>query len=210
MIIITAVLIAAKIAFTGFCIVTVAKRKERRARAEREEAAFRSLTQDSLLAEWFEYLEPTRPEALRAAAREAILARPRLDYELAELVLANDVTVARKAMEFVGELHAPAADVVDAIRIRARQVVQSAELIDPRSPDARTRLYAKARPIVAGLGKAATGLRRAGIDLRPELRAISKAAYPVEQAEPRDIAAGCAQLVAIFDRMDVESARAAH
>lgn len=183
----------------------VSEREEagkKRAAEEAEEKAYRALTPESPLPAWFVFLEWNIAEPRRQEARESILKRPRLAEDLDGMIRSTDAETARKAMYFVGEMDPPPAGVGDAVRARAAEIVTIAESIDPAAADSRDQLYARAHTLSTGVTAAAHGLRRAGVDIRPELRALARSCHDRERAEPRDIAGSCTRIIAHFDDLD--------
>jgi hypothetical protein len=182
--------------------------EQERAQAEAVEKRFKALTPESSLGDWLEFRQWDKPEELRAAALKAILQRPNLGRELSERILLPDHETARIAMYFVGELEPPPATVIEAIRVRVEEVVKVAESIDPNADDSRNVLYERIHTLATGFTAAAHGLRRAGVDLRPELRKVSAACGPREKAPPRSIADSCDRVIEHFDKLDREAAAA--
>jgi hypothetical protein len=107
-------------------------------------------------------------------------------------------------MYVVGEMRPPPAGLGDAVRARAAEVVRIAEAIEPAAEDSRDRLYAQAHTLVTGIVAASFGLRAAGVDLRPELRAIAAASRLHEKAPPQAIADMAERVAAYFDQPDAE------
>src|SRR5262249_48601759 len=126
--------------------------------------------------------------------------------ELSERILSTDHETARVAMYFVGELEPPPAGVADAVRARCAEIVRVAESIDPQAEDSCPQLYARVHTLSTGVTAAAHGLRRAGVDIRPELKAVAAATGPREKVGPRDIAGPCERIIAYFDKLDQEQA----
>jgi hypothetical protein len=147
-------------------------------------------------------LQYPNSEEHQRAAREAIVLRPNLGRELSEQVASTDASTSTKAMYLVGELASPPAEVADAVRARARCVVSIAETIDPTAPDSRQMLYERVHSLAHGVMAAAHGLRRAGIDIQSELRAMGETCAPREQSAPRDIQAGCEQIIRHFAELE--------
>jgi len=187
------------------------QREKEEGEKERAEAVavgkrFQALTPESPLGDWMEFRMWDKPEEMRAAALKAIVQRPNLGRELSERILLPDHEAARVAMYFVGELEPPPADVIDAIRARVDEVVKVAESIDPNADDSRNVLYARIHTLSTGFTAAAHGLRRAGVDLRPELRKVSEACGPREKAPPRSIADSCDRVIQHYDQVDQQAA----
>lgn len=175
---------------------------KQKAKEDAENQAFRALTPESPLPQWFVFLEWNIPDARRKEAREAILKRPRLAEDLSGMIRSADAETARKAMYFVGEMAPPPAGVAEAIRARAAEIVTIAQSIDPAAADSRDQLYARAHTLSTGVTAAAHGLRRAGVDIRPELRSMAEVCHEREKAEPRDIAGPCSRIIKHFEDLD--------
>lgn len=88
-------------------------------------------------------------------------------------------------MYLVGEFDPPPAEAGAAIRARAAEVVRLAEAVDAEAEDSRDRLYEAARVLATGVQAAAFGLWRAGVELRPALRAMAEAARARERPVAR-------------------------
>lgn len=111
-------------------------------------------------------------------------ARPDLAPALVDRIGSEDPETARHAMYLVGDLDPPPAAAGEAVKARLADVLAIARAIDPAAPDSREQLYAQAHLLADGVLAAAGGLRRAGIDLRPELRLMAAATRDREK-EPR-------------------------
>jgi hypothetical protein len=157
----------------------------------KESRQFAALKPNSPLEEWMKFLEYPHSDMRRKAARQAILARPTLGRDLAEVIISPDAELSARAMYLVGELTPPPAEVVEAVRRQVKLVIEIAERVDPANPSSRNILYERVHRLVCGVTAASRGLWRIGIDTRPELRAIAAACSPREQAPPHDIAAEC-------------------
>ena len=164
------------------------ERAAQAAKAQAAEGAFRVLTPESPLTDWLRFIATSHSDAHRHAAREAMLQRPQLAAELSAAIRATDVTMARQALEFVGTLQSPPAMVADAVRAQASVVLALVQSIDPGDPDSRERLYRPVYELADGVRKAAFGLWHAGVDLRPELRAMVEACRPHGKGYLDDIA----------------------
>lgn len=153
--------------------------------------------------EWLAFITVSTPPEIRARAVEAVREREDFIPLLAARIAAEDPDTARDAMYLVGEMRPPPAALGEAVRRRARGVVAIADSIDPAAEDSRTMLYDQAHTVATGVLAAAFGLRVAGVDLRPELRALADAAGPREKA-PADLAASATRIIDYFDRLDRE------
>ena len=181
------------------------------AQASAEEQAFRALTPQSPLIDWLRFTEASHAEQHRKAAREAILKRPTLAEDLSAGIASTNAQDSMMMMYFVGDLPTPPVEVVDAVRGKARAVVQIAQEIDPAATDSREALYERAHSLAAGVLAAAFGFQRAGVNITPELRAMADACRDREKAPPRDIADNCERIIQYFatpeSRQPVESSR---
>ena len=169
-------------------ILAEQKTKEDSMEAE-ESRQFAALKPDSPLEEWMKFLEYPYSEMRRKAAKQAILARPTLGRDLAEVIVSADAELSARAMYLVGELTPPPGEVVEAVRRKVKLVIEIAEMVDPANPSSRNILYKRVHRLVCGVTAASRGLWRIGVDIRPELRAIAAACGPREQAPPHDIEA---------------------
>jgi hypothetical protein len=165
------------------------------AEASAEEQAFRALTPQSSLNDWLRFTEYSHAEAYRKAAREAILKRPTLAQDLSTGIASTNAEDSMKLMYFVGELPSPPVEVAEAVRGKARWVVQIAQEIDPAAANSRDLLYEKAHNIAAGVSAAAFGLQRAGVNITGELQAMANACRDREKVPPRDIAENCERII---------------
>lgn len=168
--------------------------------------AFRALAPDAPTDQWLAFTALDVPDELRKQAVAVVKLRPDFASGLRARIESDDPVVARDAMYLVGELEPPPAEVADAVRRWARFVVDTALAIDPGAEDSREQLYDKAHVPATGVHAAAFGLRRAGVDLRPELRAIAEATREREKASPRAIADSAERIAAYFDKLDREAA----
>ena len=164
-------------------------RENEREQADRERlrhehlAKMAALPADAPLEEWFRWIHGE--DDVESTARAAIKAHPRLGPELARLVRAEDKLLAREAMAFFSYLHEPPPpEPLEAVRDRLRGLVQAAEALPPSPPDAREALFEREERIFNGVLCALDVVRRAGLDLRPELRALAALAAPVDAAIP--------------------------
>jgi hypothetical protein len=162
------------------------------------------LSADASTEDWLALTSLDTPPDIREQAAALLAGRTDLAPALVARINASDPVVARDAMYFVGQLRAPPPGVADAVRGRAAEIVRIAETIDPSAPDSRDRLYAQAHVLATGVLAAAPGLQLAGIDLRPELRAMAEAAGQREKTAPRDIADAAERIVAHFDKLESE------
>jgi hypothetical protein len=87
------------------------------------------------------------------------------------------------------------------VKARAAEIITIAKSIDPADEDSRERLYERVHVLATGVLAAAHGLQSAGIDLRPELRAMAVATRAREKVAPRDIADAADRIVAYFDEL---------
>jgi hypothetical protein len=174
---------------------------EERAEEEKDREALRKIA-DSPLPTWFKFIEKDIKHAVRLEAVAAMKRRPGLVEELRELIGSSDNEIAYEAMHFVGGMEPPPEELAEAIRARADDVVLRAESIDPAAADSADRLWRRASYLTSGVISAARGMRRAGIDLRPELHNIARAAAPREKSEPRHISGDCEQAIRYFDLLD--------
>jgi hypothetical protein len=171
------------------------------AKQEAEDRQFQALTPESSLGDWMAFLEYPNSDEHRRVARDAILKRPTLAQELSAHVASTDAKTSIEAMHFVGKMCPAPAGVAEAVRRQARFVTSVAETIDPTSPGSRDVLYERVFGLADGVMSAAHGLYRAGVDIRPELRAMAQACGPRERP-PRDIKAGCEQIIQYFDQLE--------
>lgn len=168
--------------------------------------AFQALPPDASVDALLDLTSLDTPYEIRTAVTARLARRPDLGPALRGRVASEDPVVARDAMYLVGVLAPPPAEVGDAVRAWARRIVAIAEAIDPNAEDSRDLLYERAHVPATGVLAAAHGLRRAGIDIRPELRAMAEATREREKASPRDIAEGSERIIAYFDKLDREGA----
>ncbi|WP_207538608.1 hypothetical protein [Sabulicella rubraurantiaca] len=143
---------------------------------------------DAPTEEWFLRTSYASPAPLKAEAIAVVRERPDFVPVLLAHIASPHHETARRAMYLVGELHPPPAEAGEAVRARAAEVVRLAEAIDAEAEDSRDRLYETAHTLATGVQAASFGLWRAGVDLRPELRAMAEAARQRERGPPRDIA----------------------
>jgi hypothetical protein len=181
------------------------------AQASSEEQAFRALTSQSPLIDWLRFTEASHSEQYRKAAREAILERPSLAQDLSAGIESTNAEVSMKLMYFVGELPTPPVEMADAVRSKARLVVQIANEIDPAASNSREVLYERTHSLAAGVLAAAFGLQRAGVNMSLELQAMADACRDREKVPPRDIAENCERIIQYFStpesRQPVEASR---
>jgi hypothetical protein len=168
--------------------------------------AFQALAPDAPTDSWLAFTALDMPPELRARAIAAVKQRADFAAGLQARIESDDPIVARDAMYLVGELEPPPAEVADAVRRWARFVIDTALAIDPNAENSRELLYDRAHVPATGVHAAAFGLRRAGVDIRPELRAMAEAAREREKASPRDIAEGSERIIAYFDKLDRDAA----
>jgi hypothetical protein len=141
------------------------------------------------------------PLHVREEVAGLLASRADLGPALIERITARDPLVARDAMYFVGQLRPPPVVVGEAVKARAAEIITIAKSIDPADEDSRERLYERVHVLATGVLAAAHGLQSAGIDLRPELRAMADATRAREKAAPRDIADAADRIVAYFDEL---------
>jgi hypothetical protein len=132
--------------------------------------------------------------------------RPDFVPLIRERILAPDHETARDALYAIGEMRPAPAALADAVRARAAEIVRIAESIEP-GEGSRNRLYDQAHTLATGIVAAAFGLRDAGVDLRPELRAIAEATRPREGNPPLAIADSAERVAAYFDREGIPPPR---
>lgn len=159
---------------------------------------------DAPTEEWLGVIALAGPYELRRDAAVALTGRPDLAPLLIARISDADPIVARDAMYLVGEMRPPPAEAGDAVRARAADVVRLAVAIDPTAEDSRELLYERVHVLATGVLAAAHGLRRAGVDIRPSLRAMADATRERERAPPRVIADGAERIIAYFDGLDRE------
>jgi hypothetical protein len=169
---------------------------------ERPESAFDRLPADASTGDWLALMSLDTPPQIREQAATVLAGRMDLVPALVARIAAPDPVVARDAMYFIGQLKPPPPAVAEAVKARAVDIIHMAEAIDPAAPDSRERLYAQAHVLATGVLAAAHGLQLAGIDLRPELRAMAEATREREKAAPRDIADAAERITAYFDQLE--------
>ncbi|WP_119421927.1 hypothetical protein [Desertibaculum subflavum] len=174
--------------------------------AERLQAVYDTLSAEAPTEEWLALTTLEAPEPVRDGALKTVAHRPDFAAALAARIASSDAVVARDAMYLVGTMHPPPAALGDAVRARAAEVMRIAEAIDPAAEDSRDRLYEEAFELSSGVKAASFGLRRAGVDFRPELRAMAAATRPREKAPPHAIADDLDRIVAYFDKLEREAA----
>lgn len=173
---------------------------------ERKEQAFASITPDAPTEDWLDLTTLDTPENIRRVAITVVSGRADLGQALVDRIGSEDPETARDAMYLVGEMQPPPAIVGDAVKTRIGDVLHIARAIDPAAEDSREQLYAQAHVLATGVLAAAHGLRRAGIDIRPELSLMADATRDREKAPPRSIADAAERIVAHFDQLDREGA----
>ncbi|MEO3471847.1 hypothetical protein AAFN86_08280 [Roseomonas sp. CAU 1739] len=152
---------------------------------------------------WLAFTGVAVPLEIRARALAAVRDRPDFVPLMEARIASDDADTARDAMYLVGEMRPAPAALGDAVRRRAAGIVAMAEAIDPADPNSLALLYDRTHTLTTGVFAAAFGLRAAGVDIRPELRAIAAAAAPREK-DQRDIVGMMERVVAYFDRLDRE------
>ncbi|MCW8085463.1 hypothetical protein [Sabulicella glaciei] len=157
---------------------------------------------DAPTEEWFLRTSYASPAPLKAEALQLVRARPDFVPVLLAQIASTDHEAARRAMYLVGELDPPPAEAGDPIRARAAEVVRLAEAVDAEAEDSRDRLYEAAHVLATGVQAASFGLWRAGVDLRPELRAMAEAVHAREKGPPRDIADRSICIASYFDGLE--------
>ncbi|MBR0672851.1 hypothetical protein [Neoroseomonas soli] len=156
--------------------------------ADRRRDDFAALPPDAPTGEILAFVSAMwRDEVYEQALRTA-RARPDFVSAIAARIASVDHEAARDAMYVIGEMRPAPAELADAVRARAAEVVRIAESIDPAAEDSRDRLYAEAHELAIGVVAASFGLRAAGVDLGPDLRAMAEACRPREKAPPHAIA----------------------
>jgi hypothetical protein len=173
---------------------------------ERQQTTYKGLSPDAPTEEWLALTTLDTPENIRAAAIKTVAQRPDFAAALTARIRSEDQATARDAMYLVGALEPPPAEVGEAVREQARRVVAIAKSIDPAAEDSRDQLYERAHMLVTGVMAAAFGLRRAGVDIRPELAAMAAAARDPEKPGG-DIVGGCERIIAHFAKLDREAGR---
>ncbi len=156
--------------------------------ADRRRAAFASLPAEAPTVDFLTFVSATWRDEVYDQALRVARARPDFVAALAARIAAPDHEAARDAMYVIGEMRPAPAELADAVRARAAEVVRIAEAIDPAAEDSRDRLYAEAHELAIGIVAAAFGLRAAGVDLGRELRAMAEACRPREKLPPHAIA----------------------
>jgi hypothetical protein len=169
---------------------------------EPEETVLHRLPADASTEDWLVLTSLDTPFHIREEVADLLASRADLAPALIARINARDPVVARDAMYFVGQLKPPPMAVGDSIRARATEIIRIAEMIDPSAEDSRDRLYAKVHVLATGVLAAAHGLQLAGIDLRPELRAMAEATREREKAAPRDIADAAERIADYFDKLE--------
>lgn len=173
--------------------------------AERLQATYDTLSSEAPTAAWLALTTLEAPEHVRQGALKTVAHRHDFAAALAVRIASVDPVTARDAMYLVGSMNPPPASLGDAVGARAAEVIRIAEAIDPAVEDSRDRLYAEAFELASGVKAASFGLRRAGVDMRPALRAMAAAARPREKAPPHAIADDLDRIVAYFDQLDREA-----
>lgn len=156
--------------------------------ADRRRAAFAALPADAQTVEILAFVSAIWRDDVYDQALRIARARPDFVAALAARIAAPEHGAARDAMYVIGEMRPAPAELGDTVRARAAEVVRIAESIDPAAEDSRDRLYAEAHELAIGIVAAAFGLRAAGVDLGPELRAMAEACRPREKLPPHAIA----------------------
>lgn len=152
---------------------------------------------------WLAFTTVATPPATRARALRAVQDRPEFVPLLIARIGDPDPATARDALYLVGEMRPPPSAVGDAVRARIADIIAIAESIDPQAEGSRDDLYDRVHVLASGVLAAAHGLRRAGVEIRPDLAALAAAAGPREKS-PRDIADSAERIIAYFDRLDRE------
>lgn len=171
---------------------------------ERLQAAYDTLSSEAATEEWLALTVLEAPEHVRSGALKTVAHRSDFAAALAARIASKDPLVARDAMYLVGAMELPPAALGEPVRARAAEVIRIAEAIDPAAEDSRDRLYEAAFELASGVKAASFGLRRAGVDIRPELRAMAAAARPREKSPPHAIADDLDRIVAHFDQLERE------
>jgi hypothetical protein len=154
----------------------------------RRRADFAALPADAPTTALLGFVNAIWQDDVAAAALRAAQSRPDFLAALAARAASPDHDAARDALYVIGAMRPAPAELADVVRARAAEVGRIAESIDPAAEDSRDRLYAEAHTLSTGVVAAAFGLRRAGIDISPELRAMAAACRPREKAPPHAIA----------------------
>ena len=154
----------------------------------RRRADFAALPADAPTAALLGFVNAVWQDEVSAAAFRAAQARPDFLVALTARAASPNHDEARDAMYAIGVMRPAPAELADVVRARAAEVIRIAESIDPAAEDSRDRLYAEAHTLSTGVVAAAFGLRRAGIDISPELRAMAAACRPREKVPPHAIA----------------------
>jgi hypothetical protein len=174
--------------------------------AERQAQRMAALAPDAPVEQWLAFTALDTPAELRSRAVEVVTPRADLAAGLLARLAGDNPVVARDTMYLIGEMKPPPAEVADGVRRWVGLILEAAQRVDPAAPDSREVLYAMVHVPATGVHAAAFGLRRAGVDLRPELRAIAEATREREKASPRVIAEGSERIIAYFDKLDREAA----
>lgn len=156
--------------------------------AERRRADFAALPPDAPTEAVLAFVSAAWRDEVYDRALGIARARPDFVAALAARIAAPDHAAARDAMYVIGEMRPAPTELAEGVRARAAEVVRIAQSIDPSDEDSRDRLYAEAHELAIGVVAAAFGLRAAGVDLGPELRAMAEACRPREKAPPHAIA----------------------
>ncbi|MBR0681607.1 hypothetical protein GXW74_14010 [Roseomonas eburnea] len=164
------------------------------------QAAFAALAPDAPTAAFLDFAITDGWDEVRTEAIRIATARPDFAAAIVGHIAGPDAAAAREAMYIIGEMRPAPAELGDAVRARAAEVVRIAEAIDPAAEDSRDRLYAEAHELAIGVVAASFGLRAAGVDLRPELRAMAEACRPREKAPPHAIADTAERVARFFEQ----------
>jgi hypothetical protein len=171
-----------------------------------EDSRFRALTPESPMSDWLLFLESAKSEKNRTAAREAIVNRPTYVADLRGMIDSTNMANVKKALWFISETPKPPVEIADAVRGRARFVVSVAEKIDPGAPDSEEILKSKVADVADGVRRASWALFRVGVDLRPELRAMSEACRPREKSNLHEISFECDAMIQFIDQAEQKAA----
>ncbi len=168
--------------------------------AQLRQAAFAALPEDASTATLLGFVNAIWQDDIAGEALRRARLRPDFVAVLVERIRTGEAEVARDAMYLLGSLRPLPDEIVEAVRARAAEVVRIIEAIDPAAADSRDRIHAEAETLTTSLIVAAYGLRSAGVDLRPELRAIAAASRPREQEPPHPIAEAAERAAARLDQ----------
>lgn len=149
---------------------------------EEQRAHVNALAPDAPLVDWFRWTYWPAAEDVQGKAWAGIRRHPRLRSGLAHVILSEDRWAAFEAMSFLAHLTPPPPEAAEAVRARFRKLIQETEALASAPPEQREQLFEREERVTHGFTCAMNSVREAGIDLRPELRAMAALAAPVEAA----------------------------